>query len=129
MYQLTFVGIYPSQDVYQTFLGIPTTRCMYPVYTTITILVKLYRAFLCMVPVITCDVNVFGYTTLVLSTVCSTAVLNSVGCEEPGLSDHKLIYGELADGVEHWGLNTQRLCPGRTITGSWLSLMACDRFV
>ena len=115
MYQLTFVGIYPPQDVDQTFLGIPTTRCMYPVYTTITNLVKLYQAFLCMVPVITCDVKCFWLyhsSSEHYMQYCSTGILNSVGCEEPGLSDHKLIYGELADGVEHWGVNNQKLCPG-----------------
>ena len=30
---------------------------------------------------------------------------HKVDCE-PGLSDHKLIYGELPDRFEHWGVTT-----------------------
>ena len=36
-----------------------------------------------------------------------SGLLNKAGCEEPGLSDHKLIYGELADRVEHRGVTTR----------------------
>lgn len=57
---------------------------------------------------------------------------HKVDCEEAGLSDHKPIYGELADRVEHWGVTTRmilKLCLGRTIAGSWLGPMACDGLV
>ena len=32
-----------------------------------------------------------------------------IGYEEPGLSDHKLIYGEFADRVEHRGVTTRMI--------------------